>query len=299
MMLPRLSRSRYGFTLVELLVVIAIIGVLIALLLPAVQQAREAARRNSCSNQMKQIGLALHNYHDTYKSFPYGSVHFTAQSNPVGWHYAILPFIEQNALYEQGDPSIAYNSGVNAPMREMRMEAYLCPSSSSKAEKADDNTAHFTTHYYGIMGPTGTNPQSGTNYKENTNGSHGGFSQEGIFYFNERRTFADLLDGTSNTFMVGEISWAERNGNSTRYRPWNRGGQLNQFMAPCKNVANPINSDYTALFNDMSYGSNHPGGCQFVMGDASVHFVPEVVDYNIYLSTASTSGSETKTIQNQ
>ncbi len=298
-MLPRLIRSRSGFTLVELLVVIAIIGVLIALLLPAVQQAREASRRNSCSNKLKQLGLALHNYHDTYQSFPFGSLHFTTQSNPVGWHYAILPFIEQNALYEQGDPSVAYNSGVNASMRSLRMDAYLCPSSGSKSEKADDDSSFYTTHYYGIMGPTGTNPQSNTNYKENTSGSHGGFSQEGIFYFNERRTFADLLDGTSNTFMLGEISWAPRNGNSTRYRPWNRGGQLNSFMAPCKNVANPINSDYTALFNDMSYGSNHPGGCQFAMGDASVHYVPEVIDYNAYLATASTSGSETITVLNK
>lgn len=298
-MLPRLIRSRSGFTLVELLVVIAIIGVLIALLLPAVQQAREASRRNSCSNKLKQLGLALHNYHDTYQSFPFGSLVMTNNTNPMGWHYAVLPFIEQNAVYDQGNIVEQYHLGVNAPLRDLRMDAYLCPSSGSKSEKADDNSAYFTTHYYGIMGPTGTNPQSNTTYQENTSGSHGGFSKEGIFYFNERRKFADLLDGTSNTFMLGEISWSARNGNATRYRPWNRGGQLNQFMAPCKNVANPINSDYTALFNDMSYGSNHPGGCQFAMGDASVHYVPEVVDYNVYLSTASMAGSETLTVLNK
>ncbi|WP_234824120.1 DUF1559 domain-containing protein [Bremerella cremea] len=294
-----MNRSRSGFTLVELLVVIAIIGVLIALLLPAVQQAREAARRNSCSNKLKQLGLALHNYHDTYKSFPFGSLVMDNNSNPMGWHYSILPFIEQNAMYEQGNMIEQYHQGVNAPLREIRMDAYICPSAGSKAEKADDDSKYYTTHYYGIMGPTGTNPQSNTAYKENTSGSHGGFSREGIFYFNERRTFADVIDGTSNTLMLGEISWAARKGNSTRYRPWNRGGRLNEFMAPCKNVANPINSDYTALFNDMSYGSNHPGGCQFAMADASVHFVPEVVDYNVYLSSASTSGGETLSVLNK
>ncbi|PQO40244.1 DUF1559 domain-containing protein [Blastopirellula marina] len=282
---------RSGFTLVELLVVIAIIGVLIALLLPAVQQAREAARRMSCSNQLKQLGLALHNYHDTTSSFPYGS---RGSSNMVGWHVAILPFIEQGNLYDQMDMTVNYDTGVNAPFRSTKMDPFLCPSGSS--EKADDNSAYFTTHYYGVMGPTGTNPQTGVAYKENTSGSHGGFSKEGMWYHNEVRKMRDMIDGTSNTFALGEISWTARNGKATRYRPWSRGGRANDFMAPCKNIAQPINADYTALFNDMSYGSNHPGGCMFTMGDASVQFVPETIDYDILLATASCSGGEAKTL---
>ena len=99
------SRRRSGFTLVELLVVIAIIGVLIALLLPAVQQAREAARRNSCTNQLKQLGLALHNYHDTFSAFPYGS---WGSTSIVSWHVPILPFIEQGALFDRFDQTWSY-----------------------------------------------------------------------------------------------------------------------------------------------------------------------------------------------
>ncbi|TWT32963.1 DUF1559 domain-containing protein [Blastopirellula retiformator] len=288
-----LSRSgrRAGFTLVELLVVIAIIGVLIALLLPAVQQAREAARRMSCTNQLKQLGLALHNYHDTTKSFPYGS---RGSGNQVGWHVAILPFIEQGNLFDQMDMTVDFHAGVNAPFRETRMEPFLCPSSPS--EKADDNSAHFTTHYYGVMGPTGTNPASGTAYQENTSGSHGGFSKEGAWSHDEVHKMRDITDGTSNTFFLGEISWTQRNGNATRYRPWSRGGRTNNFMAPCKNVAQPINADFIALFNDMSYGSNHPGGCMFALGDASVRFVAETVNYDTLLSMASCGGGETATL---
>ncbi|EAQ82834.1 DUF1559 domain-containing protein [Blastopirellula marina] len=293
MSFPALGRPerRTAFTLVELLVVIAIIGVLIALLLPAVQQAREAARRMSCSNNLKQLGLALHNYHDTHRSFPYGS---RGASNPVSWHVAILPFIEQGNLFDQMDMTVNFESGVNAPFRSTRMDAFLCPSGAQ--DKADDNSAHYTTHYYGVMGPTGTNATTSSAYQENTSGAHGGFSKEGIWSHDEVRKMRDMLDGTSNTFAFGEISWTERNGKATRYRPWSRGGRTNEFMAPCKNIAQPINADYTALFNDMSYGSNHPGGCLFSLGDASVRFVAETVNYDTLLSMGSCAGGESTTL---
>ncbi|MCA9204109.1 MAG: DUF1559 domain-containing protein [Pirellulaceae bacterium] len=285
--------TRRGFTLVELLVVIAIIGVLVAMLLPAVQAAREAARRSSCSNNLKQLGLALHNYHDTYKSFPYGSRNNTApaKTDLMGWTVSVLPFIEQGNIYDLMNTSFNWSEAPNVQFATQRMEAYLCP--SGPEVKADDNTNYFTTHYYGVMGPTGVNPQSLTNYPENTSGSHGGFSQAGIWYHNDVRGFNNIIDGTSNTFAFGEISWTDRGGNPTRYRVWTRGGRVNDFMAPCKNVANQINTDQTGLFNDMSYGSQHPGGCQFGLADGSVRFVSETIDYNMLLSAASMSGGET------
>ena len=285
------SNSRRGFTLIELLVVIAIIAILIALLLPAVQQAREAARRTECKNKLKQIGIALHNYHDVNSSFPPGC---TNVANGLSWLVSILPFMEQDNLFDQFDFSLAHNTGVNNPFRQHKNVAYLCPSGSE--ERADDNNSDFTTHYYGVMGPTGTNPASGTAYSENTSGSHGGFSREGLFYFGLSgvHKFRDITDGTSNTAVVGEISWSDRNGNATRYRPWTRGGQSGQYMAPAKNFAQQINADYTALFNDMSFGSNHPGGAQFLYGDGTVALISENVDYGVYLSTGSIAGQETE-----
>jgi prepilin-type N-terminal cleavage/methylation domain-containing protein/prepilin-type processing-associated H-X9-DG protein len=290
---------RRGFTLIELLVVIAIIAILIALLLPAVQQAREAARRTQCKNNLKQLGLALQNYHDVFNKFPPGSFPGT---NGLSWPVAILPQIEQANLAARfqvgGHAGGQFDSAVNRPLcRDNPIAAFFCPSGTEV--KADDNALDYTMHYYGVMGPTGTNPQSGVAYRENTNGPHGGFSREGLFYIYESKSIRDILDGTSNTMVFGEISWSDRKGNATRYRAWTRGGQVDQFMAPAKNVARQINSDYTALFNDMSMGSNHTGGAQFAFGDGSVSFISENIDFNVLLSTASIAGGETTTASNQ
>jgi len=291
------TRKCRGFTLIELLVVIAIIAILIALLLPAVQQAREAARRTQCKNNLKQLGLALHNYHDVFNRFPPGSF---PPGEGLSWHVALLPQLEQAALwgkFETGGHALARwdSAAVNLPLcRDYRLAAYFCPSGTK--ERADDTALNYTTHYYGIMGPTGINPQSGVAYSENTSGAHGGFSREGMFYIYEARLMRDVLDGLSNTMVVGENSWTNRKGNATRYRSWTRGGVVNDLMAPCKNVAQQINADFTALFNDMSYGSNHTGGAQFLFGDGSVSFVSENVDYNLLLSTASVAGGEAKVL---
>lgn len=294
--MPR-TPSRPGFTLIELLVVIAIIAILVAILLPAVQQAREAARRSQCKNNLKQIGLALANYEDSHTVYPMGC---TRQANGLSWLVAILPQMEQAALFDQFEfegPNATFSSTINRPLcRNQQPNWYLCPSGTEV--KADDDANDYTTHYYGIMGPTGTNPDSGVAYRESTGGGapHGGFSQEGLFFISESRQPRDVKDGLSSTLYVGEISWTDRNSLLTRYRAWTRGGQIDSFMAGCKNIAQQINADYTALFNDMSMGSDHTGGAQFLYGDGRVVFISEIVDFNIYLSTASIKGGEMKII---
>jgi prepilin-type N-terminal cleavage/methylation domain-containing protein len=285
-----------GFTLVELLVVIAIIGVLVALLLPAVQAAREAARRMSCTNNLKQLTLSLHNYHDTVGSFPPGGI----ASNQLGWPVHILPYIEQVNLYNAFNHSVNYQTTPNKEQALVRVPAYTCPSgpeirSDDPGADGMSGTTPYTIHYYGVMGPKGTNPVTNTAYPINTGGGHGGYSQAGLFYVNESRTFGDILDGTSNTFAFGEISWSDRRGKVTRYRAWTRGGLVNDWMAAAKNVANPINSDLTTLFNENSYGSNHPGGTHFSRADGSVGFVSDNTATSVLLSLASRDGGEPTT----
>ncbi|TWT30886.1 DUF1559 domain-containing protein [Blastopirellula retiformator] len=284
-----MDRRRGGFTLVELLVVIAIIGVLIALLLPAVQQAREAARRMSCSNNLKQLGLSLHNYHDTHGKFPLGC---QGDSERTALHVAMLPFIEQANMYDQMDTKLNFSSGVNSQFLTTKIDAYHCP--SSPKQQADDNNDYYTTHYYGVLGPKGTNPATGSAYEADAgvDTAHGGFSKVGIFYQDESRGMRDIIDGTSNTLAFGEISWSDRNGRVTRYRPWSRGGRVRYYCAGAKNVNDAINSDQTSRFNDMSFGSMHPGGAMFTLADGSVRFLAETIDHDAYLSAASCKGGE-------
>jgi prepilin-type N-terminal cleavage/methylation domain-containing protein len=310
------SRGRRGFTLIELLVVIAIIAILIGLLLPAIQKVREAAARMRCGNHLHQIGVALHGFHDSYGGFPKaGKLH-----NELSWHVFILPFIEQDNLYRQFNLAQgAFNGGTGnrGPMKNElafnKIAIYQCPSSTAErmfttaphnvnTPELINNQAPYTTHYYGIVGPKGINPATGTAYVWDNVGSHGGFSRQGIF---QRDTlipnpntgpepgtrFADIVDGTSNTLMVGEISWVNLV-TGTRYRSWARGCDTAPVCAGSRNVVNAINSPSIATFNDIAFGSQHPGGANFALGDASVRFINQSIDLNTYRSLASRNGGE-------
>jgi len=213
---PRLVRQ--GFTLVELLVVIAIIGVLVSLLLPAVQAAREASRRMSCSNNLKQLALAAHNFHDTYKRFPPGAGN---DMNPFGvatsaqwgssWKVYILPFIEQSALYDQwtfaGQSGYTNASNMNL-VNNVRIPAYRCPSSALPDFHTSAGVAvqKMHTSYTGIAGSAITPGSPGTYQMGCCNGAGSWASDNGIFFGGSKSNFASITDGTSNTWMIGEQS---------------------------------------------------------------------------------------------
>ena len=319
-MSSRSHRFGGGFTLIELLVVIAIIAILIGLLLPAVQKVREAAARMKCQNQIKQIALAVHNYHDVNSQLPPSADHV----NQLSWHVFILPFIEQTALFDQISkaPGAYTDAGKNTPFGLTRVAAYICPScpidreqtaaphNATPSEFIPANTGEgpYTTHYYGVNGPRGTNAATGQAYQVVMSGTttptHEGVpvAAQGMFQKDSKVTLTTITDGTSNTLMIAEMSWfVQTTSYGTRYRSWLRGtngnpGVVTGFVVGSRNVTNAINSIFTANvvvpYNDVPFGSMHTGGANFGLGDGSVRFIQQSIDMNTYRALASRNGGE-------
>ncbi|QDT63532.1 DUF1559 domain-containing protein [Calycomorphotria hydatis] len=216
---------RFGFTLVELLVVIAIIAILIALLLPAVQQAREAARRSQCKNNLKQLGLAMHNYHDVHNTLPPGWVRDPNVGDDEGhwiWSTFILPFVEQAPLYQKLNPSgqqASYAFGQNIEAMQNRYEIFRCPSDVGPQFFDASVEAGYTIDYFDGGGSRTSNiGVSLTNYVISNNNALPRFNRApdplegtsgatGVFWEDSKCRFRDITDGLSNTFLIGERAY--------------------------------------------------------------------------------------------
>ncbi|QEG42057.1 DUF1559 domain-containing protein [Roseimaritima ulvae] len=310
------SSTRRGFTLVELLVVIAIIGVLVGLLLPAVQAAREAARRMSCSNNLKQVGLALHNYHDTHGTFPFGSRERAGTFGP-SWWAGLLPYVEQNALFDSLDLGLAHggwsaNSGV---LTGQPVPAMVCPSFpgetaggyygsnwdskstySGIAGAAEFNSPLYTEGRVGLCCDccTHTGPQN-----------DGLIAAGGVLIANKTIKFRDITDGTSNTLAVGEVGGIMFTANAGAYSTINHHriemsaaghhgwlmGTNGGGITPTRRVFNlttvryqPNSTNYDRPGISLNFGVNnplistHPGGVMAVAADGHVTFVAETMD---------------------
>ena len=313
--MKRSSLSK-GFTLVELLVVIAIIGVLIALLLPAVQAAREAARRIKCSNNLKQYGLALHNYHDIHKAFPPGGTNW-GQGPRIGLQVRILPFAEQTVLYDQLNMALAdvrfqiINVGtVQQEARRTQVPYAQCP---------DDTSEPFywswaQSSYTGSIGSqyaTSANGSCNTWLTPNVNydadrgtANHGNTRDSarisGVFNrlgTTGKITFASIRDGTSNTIMMGEIipdctdhkeGWWSFNGGGNAHAstsaPLNTltTCALSEAEATKRGYINPECFNWNNWNYSWGFRSYHPAGANFLLGDGSVQFIASEVDYETY-----------------
>jgi prepilin-type N-terminal cleavage/methylation domain-containing protein len=301
-MSPNLSRStRSAFTLVELLVVIAIIGVLVALLLPAVQAAREAARRTQCTNQLKQIGLAIHNYHDTFGRSPLSNPRCPNVGVPMGnkrwgWIPMLLPFMEQTALYDQFDFNLASWQGDNFQHLQKLHRPFLCPSNALWEEVREQeffaapNWRISNSDYAAVIGDYRNSTGVGTTP---TYGNVGCFERVrgmiGRWAWSAR--FADVTDGLSNTFCIGEAIGAV-----CITQNWG----VQSFGT----TAHPINYMNRSLIDTMptqgnprwdesiGFRSFHPGGTHFLMGDGAVTFYAETIDGATYRALASRMGGE-------
>lgn len=253
----RASRNK-AFTLIELLVVIAIIAVLIALLLPAVQQAREAARRSQCKNNLKQIGLALHNYHDTTNVFPaamwwYGGVNYVGgsptQINSMGpsWLHAILPNLDQAPLFNQTNFSVNIGTGTNVGVVARVIPALLCPSDPN-ATSANPYTAYPNVPMgRGNYAASGYANAGGTSFYRDV-----GVADRGLMGYSSRSRIADVTDGTSNSVASWEIR-AGVNGNDPR-GVWASGRIGGGLVAHCLNPGVSTGDCYG--INE----GNHPNG---------------------------------------
>lgn len=292
---------RRGFTLIELLVVIAIIAILIALLLPAVQQAREAARRSTCKNNMKQIGLALHNYHDNFNKFPIGSLGTGFRTN---WRGQLLPYLDQAAIYNLADPFQPGTGGYTA-MRGLLVPVYKCPSSPldpfalNPTGQTNNNTSNLMLiDYVGVMGayPDPANRDAKCTVAGAAN--YGEYCNNGILSYNESFSMRDITDGSSNTVIVAEQSGivGTRDIRSNYYGGWsgnNITGNATTMTAGdwgsgTTTVRYKINSDSASSGAQYTYGANtiinsyHVGGVHCLLADGSVRFVSENIDFPLF-----------------
>ncbi|WP_029247387.1 DUF1559 domain-containing protein [Schlesneria paludicola] len=288
-------KSVRGFTLIELLVVIAIIAVLIALLLPAVQQAREAARRTQCRNNLKQIGLALHNYHDISNSLPPGWVGITNGASDIygingwGWASRILPQLDQGPLFNQLNFNLKMESTTNETTRLTPLAAFRCPSDVAPGTTWTIQDAGGTDlvklpvgNYVGVFGTSDIDDCVGL--------PNSPCMGEGAFFQNSRIQFRDFTDGLSNSIVVGEHK-TRRDVGFNWTSTWagvvaNGDDAIVRILGTCDHTPNsPANH-----IDDFS--SYHVGGANFVMGDGAVRFVSTNIDLGVYQHLATRAAGD-------
>ncbi|MBX3422047.1 MAG: DUF1559 domain-containing protein [Pirellulaceae bacterium] len=310
----RRCESSQGFTLVELLVVIAIIGILVGMLLPAVQAAREAARRIQCMNNLKQFGVALHNHHDTHKAFPAGALAFLNNGTPVakggaepgrtavtggwGWGTYILPYMEQAPLYDQLGPNGPNFPASPTSLTRSVLSAFRCPTeafgdlhTATAMGGNGSSDGHARSSYAAVCGAG-----NGANYNQDQLPEH-----RGIFGYNTRTRLAAVTDGSSNTLMIVERFWDGGDSEQRRGAVWvgkapggpNGAGNKYATLVRVENhpnwVVNGLNNNSTASMHGGLGRSTAGGGdggqvrrggmgTQSLLADGSVRFLGENMD---------------------
>ena len=314
----------------ELLVVIAIIGILVALLLPAIQAAREASRRTSCGNNMKQIGLAIQNYHGSFKRFPINRDHVTKANGSMSWIAQALPYMEQQMLFDQMDFSSGSNGsvwdGIDAPAnivaRMTIIPGLLCPSNPQPPVTEVDQTPDYQKGSGGVGGMRGGRTDytgnlgyiflgwndCQSNWNQAASGAPGFFGQNtpfetrpttasGVFWVSGATTMADITDGTGTTIAVFENHhWRKGPGNATHSKAETKHRAMwISSIAAVDSLDKPLN---LAQINDnddvrcAGWSSAHPSGAHAVMADGAVKFLVDSLDQSTRRALATASGGE-------
>jgi prepilin-type N-terminal cleavage/methylation domain-containing protein len=289
------SRRSPGFTLVELLVVIAIIGVLVALLLPAVQMARESARRMKCANNLKQFGIAMHNYVDVHKSFPLGHLfRGSVDGDPndadggtgFGWGSAILPYIEQQAIYDQFNfqlPITNNNPSRNLTLAQTHLPMFTCPSDIKPKNRTDGQVTDSATSSYKACGTSYDGWQGGA-----IGAAPNRLRFNGMFDRDNRGTalrIPEITDGTTNQFMIAEAKWKMDANGRNRGRIFGATDQNDGAVGASNALM--LNGQWQMNWTQpegnqqphRTVASEHPGGAQLCLADGSVRFVSENIQH--------------------
>lgn len=300
--LPRTCHKARAFTLIELLVVIAIVALLLGLLVPAVQQAREAARRMQCQNNLKQLGIALHSYHDTANVFPPGQVR--NYGNAIGTNYwswitYTLPFLDQAPIYNQLDLSTTafVPTGPNAAILSLTLPAIVCPSDPSAFEAWDSGPLRFgRTSYLGVTGNNAYAPGSGN--QSVCTAQTIAPSELGMFQVNSNHRIASISDGTSATLLIGERPCTPGN----FWGRWSGPGSGNYCPAAIADAMLPSHDVYgiaglkPSSANDIyavqHWWSRHAGGAQFLFVDGHAQFLSYSMDHDTLWSLSTRGQGE-------
>lgn len=301
------STLRRGFTLVELLVVIAIIGILIGMLLPAVQQVREAARRIQCANNVRQLGLAVMNYESAHMHFPAGwitSDEMAPMEEPGwGWSAEILPFIEAKNVFDRIDLTVAIDDHDHEDIIQTVIPVFLCPSDPADVIQNmdvhidEDDHDHDDDHLVAQDDDHDHDHEGLWASRSNYSGVFGSGELDedhldegnGSFFANSWLPISQFSDGTSNTIMIGE--------RTNEHGPISWVGMIPELDAPVARIVgaadHPLSDDHGHLED---FGSYHPGGINVVLADGSTHFVSRDVSFTVYQALATRAGGEVASI---
>jgi prepilin-type N-terminal cleavage/methylation domain-containing protein/prepilin-type processing-associated H-X9-DG protein len=297
----RRSFTRAGFTLIELLVVIAIIGILIGLLLPAVQKVREASNRTKCQNNLKQMGLACHNLHDTYGFFPSGGWGWcwvgdasrgAGVRQPGGWIYQLLPFVEEQAVFNLSTSVAGANKMIATPIA-----LFNCPSRRTGGPYAGGAHGYYNFGHFnaGDMARTDYACNAGDQAADEINagpndlpsGDSFNWTQyatqfTGVIYAGSQTRISDIMNGTSNTFLIGEKYLEPQN----YYTGGDPGDNENMYVGfdndICRTTDYVPMQDQNGVQNTFWFGSMHPSGLNMLYCDGSVRVIPYNIDPKVF-----------------